>query len=434
MVAGSRSLRRDRHRQPLRRHPHRPRRARSRAGSAAPRRRTSTRPGPARACSSRSTARRPTSPAPARPTPGPRSISAAMMCDFLGEADASARDPERRRQDGRCQRHDRPDRRRDRRRLLTPSRPKGVRVMPITPTEKIWMNGELVAWDDAQDPRAHPHPALRHAACSKASAPTRPTTAPRCSASPTTSSGCSTRRRSCMMDIPYTVDADRRRGEGDRARDRPAVVLHPADRVLRLRRDGAQHAAVRGRRVDRGAGRGARTSATTRLSKGVRMKISSWRATTTTRCRPRRRRTGNYMNSSLAKVEALKAGYDEAIMLNPDGLRVASARARTSSSCARGMLITPPVVGGRAARASRRTRSRRSRATTASRCGSTNLVAQRPVHRRGDVRVRAPRPRSSAVSSVDDRAIPCPGRDDEGDRRRVRPGRARPGRQVQGMV
>ncbi|MEO7430220.1 MAG: branched chain amino acid aminotransferase, partial [Acidimicrobiales bacterium] len=22
--------------------------------------------------------------------------------------------------------------------------------MPITPTEKIWMNGELVAWDDAR--------------------------------------------------------------------------------------------------------------------------------------------------------------------------------------------------------------------------------------------------------------------------------------------
>ena len=29
--------------------------------------------------------------------------------------------------------------------------------------------------------------------------------------------------------------------------------------------------------------------------------------------------TGIYVNSSLAKVEALKAGYDEAIMLNPDG-------------------------------------------------------------------------------------------------------------------
>src|SRR5204862_413077 len=36
-----------------------------------------------------------------------------------------------------------------------------------------------------------------------------------------------------------------------RADPRAAVVLHPADRVLRLRRDGSQHAAVHGRRVDR---------------------------------------------------------------------------------------------------------------------------------------------------------------------------------------
>ena len=35
-------------------------------------------------------------------------------------------------------------------------------AMPITPTEKIWMNGELVAWDDAQHPHPHPHPPLRH--------------------------------------------------------------------------------------------------------------------------------------------------------------------------------------------------------------------------------------------------------------------------------
>ena len=41
---------------------------------------------------------------------------------------------------------------------------------------------------------------------------------------------------------------------------------------------------------------------------------------TTTRCRRSSKTTGNYVNSSLAKVEALKAGYDEAIMLNPDGL------------------------------------------------------------------------------------------------------------------
>ena len=39
--------------------------------------------------------------------------------------------------------------------------------------------------------------------------------------------------------------------EGHGALDRTPVVLRPADRVLRLRRDGAQHVAVWGRRRDR---------------------------------------------------------------------------------------------------------------------------------------------------------------------------------------
>ena len=54
-----------------------------------------------------------------------------------------------------------------------------------------------------------------------------------------------------MMEIPYTVDEHRAGDEGHRAVDGSAVVLHPADRVLRLRRDGPQHAAVHGRRRDR---------------------------------------------------------------------------------------------------------------------------------------------------------------------------------------
>ena len=89
--AGPGPLRRDRHRQPVRRHPHRPRRRDRAAGSGGRRRPTSTRPGPARACSSRSTARRPTSPVPGKADPRAAVISAAMMCDFLGEADAAAR-------------------------------------------------------------------------------------------------------------------------------------------------------------------------------------------------------------------------------------------------------------------------------------------------------------------------------------------------------
>ena len=71
--AGPRPLRRDRHRQPVRRHPHRPRRRGLRRHRAGRVRRTSTRPAPARRCSSRCTARRPTSPAPGRRIRAPRS-------------------------------------------------------------------------------------------------------------------------------------------------------------------------------------------------------------------------------------------------------------------------------------------------------------------------------------------------------------------------
>ena len=81
----------DRHRQPLRRHPHRPRRRRLRRHRLRRRRATSTPPAPARRCSSRCTARPPTSPARTRPTPSPPSSRAALMLDLLGEADAADR-------------------------------------------------------------------------------------------------------------------------------------------------------------------------------------------------------------------------------------------------------------------------------------------------------------------------------------------------------
>ena len=50
------------------------------------------------------------------------------------------------------------------------------------------------------------------------------------------------------------------------------------------------------------------------------MKISSWIRHDHNTMPPASKTTGNYVNSSLAKVEALKAGYDEAIMLAPNGL------------------------------------------------------------------------------------------------------------------
>lgn len=47
------------------------------------------------------------------------------------------------------------------------------------------------------------------------------------------------------------------------------------------------------------------------------------------------------MNSSLAKVEAIKAGYDEAIMLGPDG-RVSEGTGENLFLVSGGRLISPP--------------------------------------------------------------------------------------------
>ena len=70
---GPAALRRDRHRQPVRRHPHRPRRRGLRRHRVRRLGATSTPPAPVRRCSSRCTARRPTSPARTRPTRSPPS-------------------------------------------------------------------------------------------------------------------------------------------------------------------------------------------------------------------------------------------------------------------------------------------------------------------------------------------------------------------------
>ncbi len=54
-------------------------------------------------------------------------------------------------------------------------------------------------------------------------------------------------------------------------------------------------------------------------SKGIRVKISSWRRNDDNSIPSRWKVAGAYVNSALAKTEALMAGYDEAIMLNRHG-------------------------------------------------------------------------------------------------------------------
>lgn len=78
---------------------------------------------------------------------------------------------------------------------------------------------------------------------------------------------------------------------------------------------------------------------------GVRMKISSWQRHDPNAMPPAAKGTGMYINSQMAKVEAVKAGYDEAILLSPQGF--VSECTGENLFCVRGGVITtPPISAG----------------------------------------------------------------------------------------
>jgi branched-chain amino acid aminotransferase len=81
------------------------------------------------------------------------------------------------------------------------------------------------------------------------------------------------------------------------------------------------------------------------VKNGVRMKVSSWRRMDPNVNPVAAKGTGIYINSSLAKVEALKAGYDEAILLNTSG-SVAEATGENVFIVKDGVLRTPPLSAG----------------------------------------------------------------------------------------
>ena len=81
------------------------------------------------------------------------------------------------------------------------------------------------------------------------------------------------------------------------------------------------------------------------IKHGVRMKISTWRRMDPNINPTAAKGTGIYVNSSLAKVEALKGGYDEAILLNTGG-SVAEATGENVFIVKDGALITPPMSAG----------------------------------------------------------------------------------------
>ena len=81
------------------------------------------------------------------------------------------------------------------------------------------------------------------------------------------------------------------------------------------------------------------------LKRGVRMKISTWRRMDPNINPVAAKGTGIYVNSSLAKVEALHGGYDEAILLNTQG-SVSEATGENVFVVKNGVLFTPPLSSG----------------------------------------------------------------------------------------
>ena len=81
------------------------------------------------------------------------------------------------------------------------------------------------------------------------------------------------------------------------------------------------------------------------IEKGVRVKISSWQRHDPNAMPPAAKGIGMYINSSMAKVEALKAGYDEAILLSPQGY-VSECTGENIFVYRNDRLITPPVSAG----------------------------------------------------------------------------------------
>jgi len=80
------------------------------------------------------------------------------------------------------------------------------------------------------------------------------------------------------------------------------------------------------------------------LLNGIRVKVSSW-ARISLRSFPAAKATGPYINSVLANQEALREGYDEALLLTSDG-NVSEGAGENLFLIKDGQVMTPPLSDG----------------------------------------------------------------------------------------
>jgi branched-chain amino acid aminotransferase len=78
---------------------------------------------------------------------------------------------------------------------------------------------------------------------------------------------------------------------------------------------------------------------------GIRAKVASWRRIPHDALIPHAKASGQYLNSVLAKIEAAKAGYDEAILLDSHGF-VCEGSGENIYAVRDGVIFTPPQTAG----------------------------------------------------------------------------------------
>jgi branched-chain amino acid aminotransferase len=276
--------------------------------------------------------------------------------------------------------------------------------MPITPTEKIWMNGELVPWEDAQiHILTHTlhygmgvFEGIRAYETDRGAAVFRLTDHINRLANSAKIMG---------MELPYTVEElieatkETVRSTGlDSCYIRPIAYYGYGEmglNTLPCSVDVSIACWPWGAYLGDDA-----------VTKGVRMKISSWTRHNHNTMPPAAKTTGNYVNSSLAKVEALKAGYDEAIILNPQGF-VSECTGENIFVSRHGKLLSPPLSSGALEGI-----TQSSVMTIARDLGfETELseIARSDVYIADEMFLCGTAAEVSAVNSVDDRPIACPG-------------------------
>ena len=276
--------------------------------------------------------------------------------------------------------------------------------MPITPTPKIWMNGQLVDWEDAKiHILTHTlhygtgvFEGIRAYETSRGPAVFRLTDH---------IERLHNSAKIMMMDMPYSVDELVAATKATvKATGLPSCYVRPIAyygygemglNTLPCSVDVAIACWPWGAYLGDDA-----------VEKGVRMKISSWTRHDHNTMPPASKTTGNYVNSSLAKVEALKAGYDEAIMLNPAG-DVSECTGENIFVSRGGTLITPPLSSGALEGI-----TQDSVMTIAGDLGfdtRIGAISRSDLYIADEIFVCGTAAEISAVNSVDDRPVPCPG-------------------------